>query len=149
MYIYIYGPVSRVHGPPHPPHMVWGLTPETPQPPTPPCAPHPQGGEIQRQMHPRIHIHTVYICTYTFYICIHTHTCKCIYEQGPLHPPPARWFPPPVAGEGGFLSSQADCCWRNGFLADNVVQGRGRKMDHEGSGNMNKLRSVDRYIVDI
>ena len=22
-------------------------------------------------------------------------------------------------------------------------------MDHEGSGNMNKLRSVDRYIVDI
>ena len=42
-------------------------------------------------------------------------------SRDPPHPsPPSQMVPPPVVGEGGFLSSQADCCWRNGFLADHV-----------------------------
>ena len=32
-----------------------------------------------------------------------------IYEQGPPHPPlpPARWFPPPPCGRGGWVFSAA------------------------------------------
>ena len=52
MYIYIYGPVSRVIPPPH------------------------HQGQIHR------HMHTVHICAYTYYIRMHTHThmCVCIYN---------------------------------------------------------------------
>ena len=52
----------------------------------------------------------VYMHIYILKCIIHTYIYIYIYEQGPPHPPPppARWFPPPVAGEGGFLSSQAD-----------------------------------------
>ena len=52
VYIYIYGPVSRVIPPPH------------------------HQGQIHR------HMHTVHICAYTYYIRMHTHThmCVCIYN---------------------------------------------------------------------
>ena len=62
--VYIYGPVSRVHGPP--PAAPYGMGGY------PPRSPH-----LHRHMHIYIYIHinTVYICTYTYYIRIRT----CVY----------------------------------------------------------------------
>ena len=47
-----------------------------------------------------IYLHMAYVCIYIYIY---------IWAGTPTPPPhPARWFPPPpVAGEGGFLSSQA------------------------------------------
>ena len=49
----------------------------------------------------------IYVCIYHLYVyiyvCIYINIYIYICEQGPPPPPtPARWFPPPVAGKGGF-----------------------------------------------
>ena len=97
--IYIYGSVSRVHGPPH---MVWGLPPHPPIPhaPTPPPTPahHIHKGEgyidicidtyidicidtyIYYILYTFAHIHATYVYTSTYiYIYIHTYVYIHIY----------------------------------------------------------------------
>ena len=45
-------------------------------------------------------------------VCIEFQTYIYIYEQGPPYPPhPARWFPPPVAGEGGNHQQPSHGVW--------------------------------------
>ena len=64
-------------------------------------------------MHACMVCYVMYVCMYVYtlriYIYIYTHIyivytlCISIYmSRDPHTPPPARWFPPPVAGEGGF-----------------------------------------------
>ena len=59
-----------------------------------------------------IHIY-IYVYTYIHtYLPTYIHTYIHTWAGTPTPPPlPSQMVPPPpVAGEGGFLSSQADCC---------------------------------------